>query len=62
MGFFSNLMRSIRTKMGGIFGFQSRSAPFDREAWYHDTFRATVDAIASHGSKGQFQAVVMNKD
>lgn len=62
MGFFSNLMRNIRTKMGGIFGFQSRSAPFDREAWYHDTFRATVDAIASHGSKGQFQAVVMNKD
>ena len=62
MGFFSNFMRSIRTKMGGIFGFQSRSAPFDREAWYHDTFRATVDAIASHGSKGQFQAVVMNKD
>ena len=58
MGFFSNLMRNIRTKMGGIFGFQSRSAPFDREAWYHDTFRATVDAIASHGSKGQFQAVV----
>lgn len=62
MGFFSNFMRSIRTKMGGIFGFQSRSAPFDREAWYHDTFRATVDAIASHGSKGQFQAVVTNKD
>lgn len=62
MGFFSNFMRNIRTKMGGIFGFQSRSAPFDREAWYHDTFRATVDAIASHGSKGQFQAVVMNKD
>lgn len=62
MGFFSNFMRNIRTKMGGIFGFQSRSAPFDREAWYHDTFRATVDAIASHGSKGQFQAVVINKE
>lgn len=62
MGFFSNFMRGVRTKIGGIFGFQTRSAPFDREAWYHDTFRATVDAIASHGSKGQFQAVVMNKD
>lgn len=62
MGFFSSFMRSIRTKMGGIIGFQARSAPFDREAWYHDTFRATVDAIASHGSKGCFQAVVMNKE
>ena len=62
MGLFTTLMKSIRTKAGGIFGFQIRSAPFDREAWYHDTFRATVDAIASHGAKAQFQAVVLNKD
>lgn len=62
MGFFSNLMKNLRTRLGGYIGFQVRSAPFDREAWYHDTFRATVDAIASHGAKGQFQAVVLNKE
>lgn len=62
MGFFTNLMKNLRTRLGGYLGYQVRSAPFDREAWYHDTFRATVDAIASHGAKGQFQAVVINKD
>ncbi len=62
MGFFTNLMKNLRTRLGGYLGFQVRSAPFDREAWYHDTFRATVDAIASHGAKGQFQAVVISKD
>ncbi len=61
MGFFSEFMKNIlpRVKIGGFFGFQAASAPFDRDAWYHDTFRATVDAIASHGAKGQFQAVVV---
>ena len=62
MGFFSAFMKNIKTKFGGFFGFQTRSAPFDREAWYHDTFRATVDAIASHGAKWQFQAVVINNE
>ena len=62
MGLFSNFMKSLRIRLGGYIGFQARSAPFDREAWYHDTFRATVDAIASHGSKGKFQAVVVNKE
>lgn len=62
MGLFSNFMRSIRTKMGSMFGFQAMSAPFDKEAWYHDTFRATVDTIATHGSKGQFKAVKINKE
>lgn len=62
MGIFNSFMKSIKVAMGGFFGFQTRSAPFDREAWYHDTFRATVDAIASHGAKGEFQAVVFNKD
>ena len=62
MGLFSNLMKNIKTKTGGFLGLQTRSAPFNKEAWYHDTFRATVDAIASHGAKGQFQAVIYNKD
>lgn len=62
MGLFSSFMKLLKVRTGGYFGYQSRSAPFDKEAWYHDTFRATVDAIASHGAKGTFQAVVMNKD
>lgn len=62
MGFFSSFMKNLRVRMGGFFGYQTISAPFDREAWYHDTFRATVDAIAAHGAKGQFQAVVLNED
>lgn len=62
MGFFSAFMKTVKMKVGGIFSFQTRSAPFDKEAWYHDTFRATVDAIASHGARGQFQAVKLNKD
>lgn len=62
MGIFSDFIKKIKVKTLGFFDFQTRSAPFDKEAWYHDTFRATVDAIASHGAKGQFQAVVLNKD
>lgn len=62
MGFFSDFMKNVRIRMVSFLGYQMRSAPFDKEAWYHDTFRATVDAIASHGSKGQFQAVIINKE
>lgn len=62
MGFFSDFMKNVRIRMVSFLGYQTRSAPFDKEAWYHDTFRATVDAIASHGSKGQFQAVIINKE
>lgn len=62
MGLFSSFMKSIKVAMGSFFGFQTHSAPFDREAWYHDTFRATVDAIASHGAKGEFQAVIFNSE
>lgn len=62
MGFFSDFMKNVRIRMVSFLGYQTRSAPFDKEAWYHDTFRATVDAIASHGSKGQFQSVIINKE
>lgn len=63
MGFFTNLFKKLKIKGFVTYGgYQSQSAPFDKEAWYHDTFRATVDAIASHASKGQFQAVVIDKD
>lgn len=62
MGIFSNLFKKVKVKIvGGFFGYQSQSAPFDKEAWYHDTFRATVDAIATHAAKGRVKAVVMKK-
>lgn len=62
MGIFSKFFRTIKVKFQSYFGYQMTAAPFDREAWYHDTFRATVDAIATHASKGQFKAIVMDKD
>lgn len=62
MGIFSNLFKKIKVKIvGGFFGYQSQSAPFDKEAWYHDTFRATVDAIATHAAKGKVKAVVIKE-
>ena len=62
MGLFSKLFSNVKVKWRGYFGYQTSSAPFDREAWYHDTFRATVDAIASHAAKGQFKAIVVNEN
>lgn len=63
MSFFDMLFKKQKTtSMVSYSGYQSYSAPFTKECWYHDTFRATVDAIASHAAKGQFQAVVTDKD
>lgn len=62
MGFFKDVFKKIRVKFSSYWGYQTTSAPFDKEAWYHDTFRATVDAIASHAAKGQVKAVVMDKN
>lgn len=62
MGLFSNFFSNIKVKWRSYFGYQTSSAPFDREAWYHDTFRATVDAIASHASKGQFKAIILDEN
>lgn len=62
MGLFSSFMKTLKVSIGGFFGYQTKSAPFNKEAWYHDTFRATVDAIASHGARGTFKAVVVDKD
>lgn len=62
MGLFSSFMKKVKVKFGSFYGYQTRSTPFDREAWYHDTFRAAVDAIATHGAKGEFQAVVYDKE
>lgn len=60
MGIFSKLFEKLRVKIvGGFFGYQSQSSPWDRDAWMHDTFRATVDAIATHAAKGKVKAVVM---
>lgn len=62
MGFFNNLFKTVKVKVMSYFGYQMTSAPFDKEAWYHDTFRATVDTIASHAAKGQIRAVVMDSE
>ncbi|MCQ2087989.1 MAG: phage portal protein [Bacilli bacterium] len=61
MGFFNNFFKKVQLKFvsGGYYGYQSMSAHFDKSVWYQDTFRATVDAIASNAAKGEFQAVVM---
>ncbi|CDA69367.1 hK97 family phage portal protein [Clostridium sp. CAG:510] len=61
MGLFDKFFKKIKVKWSSFFGYQNTSAPFDKEAWYHDTFRATVDAIATHASKGQFKAVKLNQ-
>ena len=61
MGIFSKIFKKS-VKVFGYYGLQASSAPFEKEAWYHDTFRATVDAIASHGAKGMFQAIVEDED
>jgi HK97 family phage portal protein len=46
-----------------IFGMQSaQSAPFDREAYEHETVRAVVDCIASHAAKAEAMHVVLDKD
>lgn len=60
MGFFKNMLKTVRLKFSTYWGYQTTSAPFDKEAWYHDTFRATVDTIASHAAKGMFKAVRMD--
>lgn len=62
MGLFDKFFKKVKIRWNNFLGYQNTSAPFDKEAWYHDTFRATVDAIATHAAKGQFKAVKLNKD
>lgn len=63
MGIFGNLFnRKPKMDVSYSFSNQNTSVPFDRSAWYHDIFRATVDTIASHASKGKFQAVVLDSN
>lgn len=63
MGILSNLISKFQAKVvSGFFGnWQTRSSPFNGEAWDNDVFRATVDAIASHAAKGQIKHVVYDK-
>lgn len=61
MGLISFLQK-IRVKIipGYYSSNQARSSPFNLDAWEHDTFRATVDAIATHGAKGKVQHVIID--
>lgn len=63
MGIFSRLIEKITVKsVAGFFGsWQTKSSPFDGEAWDNDVFRATVDAIASHAAKGRIKHVIYDK-
>jgi HK97 family phage portal protein len=61
MGLLSKLFGGVKIKY--VFGgASSRSAPFDREAYEHETVRAVIDCIASHAAKAEAMHVVLDKD
>lgn len=63
MGMLSNIFGKLKQKVIlNYYGYQSRSAPFDGEAWNQDIFRSVVDCIATHAAKGQIKHVVLDKD
>lgn len=57
---FLSLFRPIR--IVGLNGYSTTSAPWTKEAWENDIFRATVDAIATHAAKGQIKHVVLDEN
>lgn len=61
MGLFSKLFGQVRVRY--IYGgASSRSSPFDREAYEHETVRAVIDCIATHCAKAQAMHVIVDKD
>lgn len=63
MGLFKNFIGMFRPRVVLSYGgYRSTSAPFTGEAWDHDIFRATVDCIASHASKGQVKHIVLDDE
>lgn len=61
MGLFSNLFGRVKIRYfyGGT---SARSAPFDREAYEHETVRAVIDCIATHAAKAEALHVVLDKE
>ena len=61
MGLLSKLFGNVKVRY--IFGDTSaRSAPFNREAYEHETVRAVIDCIATHTAKAEAMHVVLDKD
>lgn len=61
MGLFDKLFGKVRVRY--VYnGAAARSAPFDREAYEHETVRAVIDCIATHCAKADAMHVVLDKD
>lgn len=61
MGLFSKLFGKVRVRY--VYnGASARSAPFDREAYEHETIRAVIDCIATHAAKAEAMHVVLDKN
>lgn len=61
MGLFDKLFGKVRVRY--VYnGASARSAPFDREAYEHETVRAVIDCIATHCAKADAMHVVLDKD
>lgn len=61
MGLFSKLFGKVKVRYV-YSGAAARSAPFDREAYEHETVRAVIDCIASHAAKAEAMHVILDKD
>lgn len=63
MGLLSNIFSKIRYKlMNSYYGYSSRSAPWNKEAYDQETVRAIIDCIATHTAKGQALHVVLDEN
>lgn len=61
MGLFDKLFGKVKVRY--IYGGgTARSAPFDREAYEHETVRAVIDCIATHCAKAEAMHVVLDSD
>lgn len=61
MGLFSKLFGLVRVRY--VYnGASSRSAPFDRDAYEHETVRAVIDCIATHCAKAQAMHVIVDEN
>lgn len=61
MGLFDKLFGKVRVRYV-YYGAAGRSAPFDREAYEHETVRAIIDCIATHCAKADAMHVVLDKE
>jgi len=60
MGLLSKLFGNVKIRY--VYGGASaRSAPFDREAYEHETVRAVIDCISTHTAKAEAMHVILDK-